>query len=53
MRPPGKPVIFTYFDFVQGGPEIGGIFIKALMPGGAAEKDGRILVGKTVFSFCF
>ena len=30
----------------QGGPETGGIFVKALLPDGIAEKDGRILIGK-------
>ena len=39
-----KKLIFFYF---QGGQESGGIFVKALLPGGAAELDGRILVGKS------
>ncbi|XP_047142162.1 tyrosine-protein phosphatase non-receptor type 13 isoform X1 [Hydra vulgaris] len=30
---------------LTGGPEIGGIFVKALMPGGCAENDGHILIG--------
>ena len=29
----------------QGGPEIGGIFVKTLLPDGAAEQSGSILVG--------
>lgn len=33
---------------LTGGTEIGGIFVKALMAGGAAEKDGRILIGDRV-----
>ncbi|XP_066921139.1 tyrosine-protein phosphatase non-receptor type 13-like [Clytia hemisphaerica] len=31
---------------LTGGPEIGGIFVKALMPEGVAEKDGRVNIGK-------
>ena len=29
----------------QGGPEIGGIFVRSLLPGGAAEQSGSVLVG--------
>lgn len=34
----------------QGGPEIGGIFVRTLLPGGAAEQTGSILVGTTLGS---
>ncbi|XP_028402395.1 tyrosine-protein phosphatase non-receptor type 13-like [Dendronephthya gigantea] len=33
---------------LTGGPEIGGIFVKTLLPGGAAEQSGSILVGDRV-----
>ena len=35
---------------LTGGPEIGGIFIRTLLPGGAAEQTGSILVG-TAFGY--
>lgn len=33
---------------LTGGPEIGGIFVKSLLPGGAAEQSGSLLVGDRV-----
>ena len=30
----------------QGGPELGGIYIKSFLPGGSAEANGRIAIGK-------
>ena len=35
----------------QGGREIGGIFIKTLLPDGAAEQTGSILVGMALSGF--
>ena len=37
-----------YFINIQGGPEIGGIFVKALLPEGVADKDGRVNHGKII-----
>ena len=31
--------------FLQGGPESGGIFVRAMLPNGSAEIDGRVQVG--------
>ena len=35
---------FSIF-FLQGGPESGGIFVRAMLPNGSAEIDGRVQVG--------
>ena len=38
--------LYTSPFLYKGGPEIGGIFVKTLLPGGSAEQSGSILVGK-------
>ena len=35
----------------QGGPEIGGIFVRNLLPGGAAEQSRSIHVGMSAIDF--
>ena len=35
---------FSYF-WPQGGPELDGIYVKSLLPGGAAEASGKIRNG--------
>ena len=39
------PLNIDFVGILQGGPEVGGIFVKALQPGGAADQDGRIAKG--------
>ena len=42
-------VCFSFFKF-QGGPELDGIYVKSLLPGGAAEASGKIHNGLKLFS---
>lgn len=37
---------------IKGGPELGGVYIKSLLPGGSAETDGRIAIGENLL-LCF
>ena len=39
---------FTYFYKTQGGPDMGGIFVKTINPNGAAAFDGRLGIGDRI-----
>ena len=40
----------SFFKF-QGGPELDGIYVKSLLPGGAAEASGKIHNGLKLFFY--
>ena len=42
----------SYGLSLTGGPEVGGIYVKAVQPGGAADQTGRMMKGKRLLTYC-